>query len=379
MYISAAISADASTIVERDAQGGIQANELITDAITTLSIGTVSGTWEILNGLRPTTTGGAYLGTAAKRWSNVYAQNLDVNTALNAATISFTSLRDSDLTSIVKFDNDLNLTADSSTRLPTQYAVKHYVDSKIGTTQEHIDNLPAISINSSPNTLVKRDGSSGIFAARVTSVELKLTASSPVITYIDTSLTANSDARIPTQKAIKQYIDDAVAAEINNRISGDASLQSQINGLQTIPSGTVFFTAGSAIPAGFLAASGQVVSRTTYPALFTALGGESSPYGHTLTTFTLPDLRGEFIRGWDNGRGIDTGRALGSTQTDDFKSHQHYSSWGEAWAGPYGQSPVNGYTGSNKTDNDNYAWLTSAVGGTETRPKNIALQAIIKY
>ena len=37
------------------------------------------------------------------------------------------------------------------------------------------------------------------------------------------------------------------------------------------------------------------------------------------TTFNLPDLRGEFVRGWDHARGADVGRTLGSTQTDAIR------------------------------------------------------------
>jgi phage-related tail fiber protein len=37
----------------------------------------------------------------------------------------------------------------------------------------------------------------------------------------------------------------------------------------------------------------------------------------------VPDLRGEFIRGWDDSRGVDSGSAFGSAQADDFKSHTH--------------------------------------------------------
>lgn len=57
-------------------------------------------------------------------------------------------------------------------------------------------------------------------------------------------------------------------------------------------------------PAGFLLMNGQTFNPTTYPKLALAY-----PSG------TLPDLRGEFIRGWDNGRGVDAGRALLSPQS----------------------------------------------------------------
>lgn len=75
-------------------------------------------------------------------------------------------------------------------------------------------------------------------------------------------------------------------------------------------------------PTGWLECDGSLVSRTLYPSLFTAIGTTYSA-GDGSTTFGLPDLRGEFIRGWDHGRGIDTGRVFGSTQAGDVISHLH--------------------------------------------------------
>ena len=72
------------------------------------------------------------------------------------------------------------------------------------------------------------------------------------------------------------------------------------------PIGTIIAFYGSVAPYGYLPCSGQTVSSSTFPSLVTFLGGTTSA--------TLPDLRGEFLRGWDNGRGIDTGRTIRSNQ-----------------------------------------------------------------
>ncbi len=58
-------------------------------------------------------------------------------------------------------------------------------------------------------------------------------------------------------------------------------------------------------PAGFLACNGAAVSRTAYARLFSRIS-TTFGVGDGSTTFNLPDLRGEFIRGWDSGRGVDT-------------------------------------------------------------------------
>ena len=75
-------------------------------------------------------------------------------------------------------------------------------------------------------------------------------------------------------------------------------------------------------PPGWLKCNGAAISRTTFSALFSRLGtvyGE----GDGSTTFNVPDLRGLFPRGWDDGRGIDNGRAIGSYQEMMLHSHGH--------------------------------------------------------
>ena len=137
--------------------------------------------------------------------------------------------------------------------------------------------------------------------------------------------------------------------------------------------GQVIFTAGVVAPAGSLKCDGSEVSRTTYQALFAAIGTTFGA-GNGSTTFNLPDLRGEFVRGWDDARGVDSGRTFGSTQADELKSHTHavYGLYGSEWSGR------NGYNyGIGRIDS---GWQTDkiqATGGTETRPRNIALLACI--
>ena len=81
----------------------------------------------------------------------------------------------------------------------------------------------------------------------------------------------------------------------------------------------------SAPPSGFLACNGSAISRTAYAALFAAIGTAYGA-GDGVNTFNLPDDRGNFARCWDNGRGIDPGRAFGTEQTDAIKAHGHDAS-----------------------------------------------------
>lgn len=90
----------------------------------------------------------------------------------------------------------------------------------------------------------------------------------------------------------------------------------------SVPAGAVSAFARNTAPDGWLKANGAAVSRTAYAALFAAIGTTFGA-GDGSTTFNLPDLRGEFIRGWDDGRGVDSGRAFGSAQGDQNKQHSH--------------------------------------------------------
>ncbi|WP_346354998.1 phage tail protein [Azotosporobacter soli] len=136
-----------------------------------------------------------------------------------------------------------------------------------------------------------------------------------------------------------------------------------------VPVGSVVYLAQQSAPEGWLKADGSAILRTQYADLFTAVGTMFGA-GDGSTTFNLPDLRGEFVRGFDDGRGIDGNRALGSWQNDMLRSHQHTFPAGDVSGGPALQA--------NRTIGYNTAH-TTFVGGEETRPRNIALLACIKY
>ncbi len=134
--------------------------------------------------------------------------------------------------------------------------------------------------------------------------------------------------------------------------------------------GSVAFFAMSTPPTGWLPANGAAVSRTTYSALFAAIGTIYGS-GNGSTTFNLPDLRGEFLRGWDNGRGVDSDRLIGSSQAYAVQWHTHnVLSSGES-------GTTGNYIAGASTANREIS--TTAFGDSETRPRNIALLACIKY
>ncbi|MDR1350849.1 MAG: tail fiber protein [Zoogloeaceae bacterium] len=141
-----------------------------------------------------------------------------------------------------------------------------------------------------------------------------------------------------------------------------------------VPTGSVFWFAAPTSPAGYLACNGALLSRAVYADLFAAIGTTFGS-GDDETTFALPDLRGEFIRGWDGGRGEDAGRVFGSAQGDAFRSHTHNITY-------YHSTSTNStalYPRSTVVATTTGILATAASGGTETRPRNIALLPCIKY
>jgi microcystin-dependent protein len=149
------------------------------------------------------------------------------------------------------------------------------------------------------------------------------------------------------------------------------------------PTGSVIYHAANTAPTGFLKADGSAVSRSTYSDLFAAIG-ETYGAGDGSTTFLVPDLRGEFMRGWDDSRGIDSGRSFGSAQADELKSHNHVSGVttnndGTELYGAVTSGISTNDSYSQNTTNGNRSGYTSSTGGSETRPRNVALLACIKF
>lgn len=150
--------------------------------------------------------------------------------------------------------------------------------------------------------------------------------------------------------------------------------------------GEVAFFARAAAPAGWLKCDGSAVSRTTYADLFAVIGTNYGA-GNGVTTFNLPDARGEFIRGLDDGRGVDVGRTLGSAQADSIEAHDHFvTSNGLSTLTPTSDNYLSGTSnaggdteyilkGTNTVPN---VAKTSPTGGAETRPRNLAFLCCIK-
>lgn len=149
-------------------------------------------------------------------------------------------------------------------------------------------------------------------------------------------------------------------------------------------------------PTGWLLCNGQAISRVTYSRLFAKIDTVWG-IGDGSTTFNVPDLRGMFIRGLDNGRGVDVGRILGSQQADDVGPHTHTGSTNPAGAHQHNAPIETNFTaGSELASGAGYSQGTGSVltssngththtltinpsGGQESRPRNIAMNYFIKW
>lgn len=180
----------------------------------------------------------------------------------------------------------------------------------------------------------------------------------------------------------------------------------------TLPVGTIVAFPTSSAPNNFLECNGDAKLTASFSELYNAIKTSdlSASFGYLCDGFgnrdasgyyfKLPDLRGEFIRGWDHNRGVDTDRGFGSSQRGSVEKHKHIMAWGEngttsATQAMFGYSSNTGWRGSGDTDGDNRLYFTDdgtnqaagnttapnsdGVIGTETRPRNIAMMWCIKY
>lgn len=155
------------------------------------------------------------------------------------------------------------------------------------------------------------------------------------------------------------------------------------------PPGTVVAYMGTTAPTGWLLCNGASVSRSTYASLYAVIGNASG--SADANSFNVPDFRGRFLRGWDNAIGRDpdrasrtamatggnAGDAIGSVQTDAFKSHTHTTSdkfTNHAATSASGNAGNTGATTQYSEDR-----TSSATGGSETRPINAYVNYIIKF
>ncbi len=217
------------------------------------------------------------------------------------------------------------------------------------------------------------------------------------ISIADSSVTT---AKLATDAVTTVKVTDANITEVKlaaESVSTTKLKATTTSGMGFNPVGTVIWFAGSTAPTGYLKCNGDAIPNGTgsvqsissnYSALYAIVGAN------------IPDIRGEFIRGWDDGKGTDSGRAIRSTQTDQNESHTHIATstvtdpgHNHTYTKPinmdYAEHDQNEVSNPNNWDSSattasnttgiSVSTSNATQGGNEARPRNIALLACIKY
>lgn len=172
-----------------------------------------------------------------------------------------------------------------------------------------------------------------------------------------------------------------------------AEVQALLRTSSGLPVGSMLAFPRGVVPSGFIEVDGSVLDIAMFPDLAAYLGGAFNKGNEKAGEFRLPDSRGEFLRGWDHGREVDVGRAVGSNQDQASLDHKH--------ATPVAGSATNlsilknnvwphGDTGLNATANtvagsgggaaSSAVFLTGPMESQagENRPRNLAVMWCIK-
>lgn len=228
----------------------------------------------------------------------------------------------------------------------------------------NIEVMRVTARSSATLTVVRgQEGTTARAFAAGSKCDLRLTAAAAVAPALATDATAVTQAAGDNSKALAntEFVQNAVGI--------------------AVPTGAVMGFARNSAPAGWLKANGAAVSRTAYAALFAAIGTTFGA-GDGSTTFNLPDLRAEFVRGWDDSRGIDTGRVFGSWQDQMVGPHNHptvASNSGFTGGLAAIQYAPGNNNGVSSVPGGGATFGVQNNAGIETRVRNVALLICIKF
>ena len=283
----------------------------------------------------------------------------------------------------------------------------------VGSERLHHSDIPVLSwsahIGDKPTSLEGYGISNGLFVDRVSQQRPTLAATTPGLEWNtgaleirECGLVGGGQTGYDYAPKISFHWGGVYGGALGMASNGDLCWQGQKLWTQAnfepatvVPAGAVIAFAFGHTPDGYLRANGAAVSRTAYPRLFAVIGGHyGAGDGHS--TFNLPDTRGLFVRGLDEGRGFDAGRGLGSFQDSQNLWHDHLAETDEAPDHTHGMYPIAanistslgaghfsvGNHPSQQTPpagRHRHAVTVHASGGHESRPVNIAFVYCIKY
>lgn len=209
-----------------------------------------------------------------------------------------------------------------------------------------------------------------------TTINVNSIGAKPVVKF-----TTSGETALIGQEIQDNCIHELVYCSILNGGAGAWLLLNPVEAAISAGTGAPFF--GGTVPNGWLLCNGTAYSRTTYAALFAAIGTTWGA-GDGSTTFNVPDARNDFLRG------VSGTIPLGTRQSDELKSHAHTGTTGGGGAHTVFGLPNNasggigspgflvGNGGTQAIANHTHPFTTDGAGGTETRPRNIAVNWIIK-
>tara|TARA_Y100001963_G_scaffold122832_1_gene172410 strand:- start:1611 stop:3488 length:1878 start_codon:yes stop_codon:yes gene_type:complete len=177
----------------------------------------------------------------------------------------------------------------------------------------------------------------------------------------------------------------------SSNLVNDVAPIRQLDSTPTMPVGSIIQTGGTKVPSGFLYCDGSAISRTTYSTLFNSISTNFGN-GDTSTTFNVPDLRGYFLRGQDDGSSHDpddgsrtaisggnTGDNIGSYQADQNASHTHSGAILSAQSTQYRTVSYSASADGNLATGNNFSSSVNATGGNQSNPRNVYVRYYIKY
>ncbi len=124
-------------------------------------------------------------------------------------------------------------------------------------------------------------------------------------------------------EAIRYIVQDD--AYTKNRVYNKEEIDALLKNNNLVPIGMMVPFPKASVPPGYLEVDGSLQSIAAYPDLAAYLGTSYNKAGDPAGYFRLPESRGEFLRGWDHGRGVDAGRGLGSSQADSLQGFRQES------------------------------------------------------
>jgi microcystin-dependent protein len=288
----------------------------------------------------------------AKVFDSKTALSTPVGTEVVVVRQTDNTLRQVALSDIVP---DLNITNDE---ISTSAAITDTKLATINTAGKVTNNAVQATSANTANRIVTRDGSGNFAAGTITATLSGNASTATTATTATTLITGRTIALTGDVTGTTGAFDGSANVSAATTIAdGSVTLAKLVAVVQRalVPPGAVQAFAMNSTPSGWLECNGSEVSRFDYSALFSAIG-TSYGSGNGSTTFTLPDLRGYFLRGSGiNSDGTEAG-TFGAKTADALKTHTHTTSGNTGVQSNDHTHTVSGTTGNDSPDHTHTGW-----------------------